>query len=93
MGNNSDILAALGARQPMTVQHQVLTEAQKQEILRVQGMQVRTEAARQATQLVAAGTGPGETWLKVAELIEDYIRGSDPDAAPGARLHPGEPGD
>jgi len=78
MNPNADILAALGARQPMVAQHQVLTEAGKAEILRVQGLQVRTEAARQATTLVAAGVGPGDTWLAVAELIERYILGEAP---------------
>jgi len=75
MNPNADVLAALGARQPMANVHQVLTEAGKAEIARVQAMQVRTEAARQATTLVAAGTGPGDTWLAVAELIERYIAG------------------
>jgi hypothetical protein len=52
---------------------QVLSEGQKAEIARVNGLQVRTNASDQATKLLA-GKAPNMTeWVAVAQVIEHYI--------------------
>ena len=75
MNPNADVLAALGARQPMANVHQVLTEAGKAEIARVQAMQVRTQAAAIAGNVLqGTGTTP-QDFVAMARVIELYIAG------------------
>ena len=57
------------------VQHPILTPAQRDEIERVQGMQVRTEAAKIAAAMFRTNRPMPSTWLRWAQMIEGYIRG------------------
>jgi len=75
MPNNQDILAALGARQPMVAEHRVLTEAGKAEIARVQAMQVRTQAAAIAGNVLQGAAVTPQDFVAMARVIELYIVG------------------
>ena len=57
------------------VQHPILTPAQRDEIERVQGMQVRTQAAIIAGNMFRTNRPLPSTWLKWAQMIEGYIKG------------------
>ena len=52
---------------------QVLSESQKAEIARVNGLQVRTNASDQATKLLAGKAPNMAEWVTVAKVIERYI--------------------
>jgi hypothetical protein len=75
MNPNADLLAALGARQPMMAQHQVLTPEAKAEIARVQAMQVRTQAAAIAGNVLQGAAVTPQDFVAMARVIELYIVG------------------
>ena len=50
------------------------SQAQREEALRVQGMQVRTNAANMATQMLSGRGSSQHTWASWAVLLEGYIR-------------------
>ena len=64
--------------QGQVVQHQIVTQAQRDEIDRVQGMQVRTQAANIAAAMFHTNRPMPSTWLKWVQMIEGYIRGEVP---------------
>lgn len=59
---------------PMSGQVRIPSEYEKSEVARVQGMQVRTQAAALATQLLAQRQTSATTWDKWAYHIETYIK-------------------
>lgn len=76
----------LGAPQ---AQVRVPSQAELDEVRRVQGLQVRTNAADQATKLLA-GKAPRMTeWHMVAKAIELYIWGEATPSDPPAPVRPG----
>jgi hypothetical protein len=69
----SDLQAILNGGVP--VQRGIVTAAQLEEAEKVRGMQVRTQAAMFATQLLAGKAPSMDRYLKVAIVIENYILG------------------
>ncbi len=53
----------------------ILTQAQKDEIERVQGMQVRTQAANIASLVLQHQRTSEARWLQFASCVEKYIKG------------------
>ncbi len=51
------------------------SQAERDEVVKVQGMQVRTNAANFATQLFAGKAPSPQTWSSIAKVIELYIWG------------------
>ena len=75
MAQSPNLAALLGGAGPQLQQRQVLTDADKAEILKVQGMQVRTQAAAIAGNVLqGTGTTP-QDFVAMARVIELYIAG------------------
>jgi hypothetical protein len=82
---NQDInlAAMLGARMPMQVQ-QVPTKEQRDEVEKVRGMQVRTEAAKIAGALLSGKSPKATEFIQQCRVVELYITDGDDfgDSAP-----------
>jgi len=76
MAINPNDLRALIASQGLAPGGQVRipSEAEREQVARVQGMQVRTEAARMATALLAQRQTSQTVWDKWTAHIEHYIQ-------------------
>jgi hypothetical protein len=86
--NPNDLASRIAAYGfPGQGQVRIPSEAEKAEVAKVQGMQVRTQAANMATHLLAARQTSQQVWSKWAIHIETYIKdGYGADFAP---LRPG----
>lgn len=73
--NMRDLAAAAMAGGLRTVP--IPSEAQRQEVARVQGMQVRTNAANLATEICKGQALDVTDWLEWAETITRFITGED----------------
>ncbi len=82
---NPNMAALLGAAaQPQTGVMRVPSQAERDEVAKVRGMQVRTAAADQATKLLAGKAPKMTEWWATAKAIEEYILG-DGDGGPAGR--------
>lgn len=70
--------------------HQVRmpSQAEIDEVRRVQGLQIRTNAADQATKLLAGKAPTMTEWWSVAKAIELYILGEGPTSDSPAPVRP-----
>lgn len=68
---NPNLAALLGAGQLQA--HPVPTQAQVEEVRRVQGLQIRTNAANMATNLLQGTSPTMSEWTMWARGIEAYI--------------------
>jgi len=68
----------------------VPSPAQVEEAKKVMGMNVRTNAANMATQLMAGQPVRLDRWWAVAKGIEEFIKGGSFEDAPAARVPPGQ---
>jgi hypothetical protein len=68
------------------VQHPILTTSQRDEIDKVQGMQVRTQAAIITASMFRTNRPLPSTWLRWAQMVEGYIRGEVPADRPAPPL-------
>lgn len=75
MANLPPQLAAALVNGPGLAPVQYVTEEQKKEIALVRGMQVRTQAATLACQLLAGRSTEVREWAVLAKVIEEYISG------------------
>ena len=75
MAQSPNLAALLGGVQPQIQQHQVLTSEQKAEILKVQGMQVRTQAAGIASNVMEGTACSPQDFVALAKVVELYITG------------------
>ena len=75
MSANGSLMAMLGGAGPQIQQHQVLTSEQKAEILKVQGMQVRTQAAGIASNVMEGTACSPQDFVALAKVVELYITG------------------
>ena len=75
--------------QAQLVQHQIMTAEAKAEIMRVQDMQVRTQAANLASLVLQHQKTSEARWVKFARVIEAYIRGELPADGPVTPLRAG----
>ena len=73
MSANGPLMAMLGGAGPQIQQHQVLTSEQKAEILTVQGMQVRTQAAGIASNVMEGTACSPQDFVALAKVVELYI--------------------
>ena len=55
----------------------IVTEEQRREVAKVQGMQVRTQAAMLATELCKGKALDATDWLEWADTVERFITGAD----------------
>jgi len=73
---NPNLMQALAAAQAQqTGIVRVPSQAERDEVAKVQGVQVRTNAAGFATQLFAGKAPSPQTWSSIAKVIELYIWG------------------
>lgn len=70
-------------------QQPILTPDQRAELARVQGMQVRTNAAQMASMVLQHQKTSEARWVKFARVIEAYIRGDIPADSPVTPLRAG----
>ena len=71
--NMMDQLRQAGMNNPTIVP--IPSQAQRDEVVMVRNMQVRTQAADMATKLLAGKAPQMRQWRTVAETIERYIQG------------------
>lgn len=64
-----------GNGQGQMVQMPIMTPAQRDELERVQGMQIRTQAANMASLVLQHQHTSEARWVKFATAIEAFIRG------------------
>ena len=84
------LAAALAAQQNGGIMR-VPSQAERDEVDLVRGLQIRTQAADMATKLLAGKAPNPTTWLLRAKMIEDYIRGGASDGPAHPRLRPDGP--
>lgn len=70
-------------------QQPILSPDQRAELARVQGMQVRTQAAQIAGMVLQHQKTSEARWAKFARVIEAYIRGELPADSPATPLRAG----
>jgi hypothetical protein len=75
MPSLEDILGNGGLGRPSLVQSPVPTRAQLEEVEKVRGMQVRTQALQAAVTLLAGNPHGNAEWHVTAEAMERYILG------------------
>ncbi len=73
MAQSPNLAALLGGAGPQLQQRQVLTDADKAEILKVQGMQVRTQAAGIASNVMEGTACSPQDFVALAKVVELYI--------------------
>lgn len=66
-------MAMLGGAGPQMQVQQVLTSEQKAEIMKVQGMQVRTQAAGIASNVMEGTACSPQDFVALAKVVELYI--------------------
>jgi hypothetical protein len=83
MGSLEDILRGNGGGKPQMGIHPVATRAQMDEVEKVRGMQVRSQALVAAVTLLAGTEHGNAAWHPVAVNMEAYIKGeTDSDGTP-----------
>ena len=75
MSANGPLMAMLSGAGPQMQVQQVLTADQKAEVLKVQGMQVRTQAAGIASNVMEGTACSPQDFVALAKVVELYITG------------------